>query len=243
VKPDAHAQALVARGFGYIAQKELARALADFDAAIEQNPNLAAAHYYRGAILSQSDPDAGLAALNKAISLNAKDPDFFRERASIHEKRKDYPRAIEDLTTAVGLAKNPKTELFLRGSAYEDSGDRDRAIADFQASLLLDPDNDVLRRQLSRLGGEIPEAVQLPPGLCSANDITHEETDIGLHRGHRLGKVDRLAAQGRVLQSRLRAHRTAPIRSRHRGFECADRHRAASGLRLSQSRTRLVLQT
>ena len=179
VKPDARAQALVARGFGYIAQKELARALADFEAAIDQNPNLAAAHYYRGAILSQSDPDAGLAAIDKAISLNAKDPDFFRERASIHEKRKDYPRAIEDLTTAIGLAKNPKTELFLRGSAYEDSGDPDKAIADFQASLLLDPDNDVLRRHLSRLGGEIPQAIQLPPGLCSANDITHEERIAG----------------------------------------------------------------
>jgi tetratricopeptide (TPR) repeat protein len=49
-KPVAVAQALVARGYGYVFQKDFDRALADFDAAIRNNPNLAAAYYYRGAI-------------------------------------------------------------------------------------------------------------------------------------------------------------------------------------------------
>src|SRR3954468_3299237 len=56
-KRTARAQALMGRGFGFIAQKDLGRALADFDAAIKQNPKLAAAYYYRGAILTPSDPD------------------------------------------------------------------------------------------------------------------------------------------------------------------------------------------
>src|SRR3954454_5840526 len=178
-KRTARAQALMGRGFGYIAQKDLGRALADFDAAIKQNPKLAAAYYYRGAILTPSDPDRALAAFNTAIALNPKDADFFRQRSAVYAKRKDHARAIADLTTAIRLAKNPKTEHFLRGSAYEEHGERDEAIADYQASLLLDPDNEVLRKHLVHLGGEIPQAIQLPPGSCSANDITHEERIAG----------------------------------------------------------------
>ena len=96
--------------------------------------------------------------INKAISLNPRDPDYFRERSSLYAKRKEYPRAIADLTTAIGLAKKPMREYFLRGAAYEDIGQRDKAIADFQASLVLDPDNDVLRRHLVHLGGGLPRA-------------------------------------------------------------------------------------
>ena len=178
-KPVARAQALTARGFGYVVQKDFDRALADFDAAIRDNPKLAAAYYYRGAIQVGRDPERALADINKAISLNPRDPDYFRERSSLYAKRKEYPRAIEDLTTAIGLAKKPTREYFLRGVAYEAIGQRDKAIADFQASLALDPDDDVLREHLVHLGGEIPKAVQLPSGLCSANDITHEQRIAG----------------------------------------------------------------
>src|SRR5215217_1419275 len=178
-KPVALAQALMARGFGYLIQKDFDRALADFDAAIRNNPKLAAAYYYRAAIQMGRGPKGALADINKAISLNPRDPDYFRERASLYAKRKEYPRAIADLTTAIGLAKKPTSEYFLRGAAYEDIGQRDKAIADFHASLVLDPDNDVLRRHLVHLGGEIPKAVQLPSGLCSANDITHEQRIAG----------------------------------------------------------------
>ena len=178
-KPAARAQALMARGFGYVLQKDLDRALADFDAAIRNNPKLATAYYYRGAIRVERDPKRALADINKAISLNPKDADYFRQRSSMYVKRKDYPRAIADLTTAIGLAKKPTREYSLRGVAYEDIGQRDKAIADFQVSLVLDPDNYVLRRHIVHLGGEIPKAVQLPSGLCSANDITHEQRIAG----------------------------------------------------------------
>ena len=111
-KPAARAQALMARGFGYVFQKDFDRALADFDAAIRTNPKLAAAYYYRGAIQIERDPKRALADINKAISLNPKDPDYFRQRSSLFAKRKEYPRAIADLTTAIGLAKKPKRRIF-----------------------------------------------------------------------------------------------------------------------------------
>src|SRR5262245_37898352 len=79
-KPVARAQALMARGFGYVFQKDFDRALADFDAAIRNNPKLAAAYYYRGAIQMGCDPKRALADINKAISLNPRDPDYFRAR-------------------------------------------------------------------------------------------------------------------------------------------------------------------
>ena len=82
-----------------------------------------------------------------------------------------------------------RVEYFLRGAAYEDIGQHDKAVADFQASLLLDPDNDVLRRHLVHLGGEIPKAVQLPSGLCSENDITHEQRIEGCTASIELGTL------------------------------------------------------
>ena len=178
-KPAARANALVARGFGHVFQENLDGALTDFSAAIRDNPKLATAYYYRGAILVNRDPKRALADVNKAISLNPKDADYFRERSSMYVKGKDYPRAIADLTTAIRLAKNPKTEYFLRGVAHEDSGQMDKAIADFQASLLLDPDNEVIRRHILSLGGKIPQALQLPPGPCSADVIAHEDRITG----------------------------------------------------------------
>ena len=122
VNPESRAQALTARGFARLAQKDFARAIADFDAAISQNPNLAVAYYYRGALRAQTDPERAIADLDKAIAINPKDADYFRERSSIHIKQKNYERGIADLTTAIGLAKNPKTEYFLRGSAYRGPG-------------------------------------------------------------------------------------------------------------------------
>ena len=59
-KRAARAQALVARGFGYVSQKDFDRAFADFDAAIRSNPKLAVAYYYRGAIQMERDPKRAL---------------------------------------------------------------------------------------------------------------------------------------------------------------------------------------
>src|SRR5437868_661511 len=93
-KPTARGQALVARGFGYVLQKDIDNALTDFSAAIRVNPKLATAYYYRGAVLADRDPKRALADLTKAISLNPKDADHFRQRSSIYVKRKDYARAL-----------------------------------------------------------------------------------------------------------------------------------------------------
>jgi tetratricopeptide (TPR) repeat protein len=77
----ARAQALVARGFGYVFQKDFDRALADFDAAIRNNPKLAAAYYYRGAIQMERDPERALADINKASRSIRGTPTIFARAA------------------------------------------------------------------------------------------------------------------------------------------------------------------
>lgn len=115
-----------------IKRKDFDRALADFDAAIRNNPKLAASYYYRAAIQMGRVPKGALADINKAISLNPRDPDYFRERSSLYAKRKEYPRAIADLTTAIGCAKKPTREYFLRGAAYEDIGSATKRLLTFR---------------------------------------------------------------------------------------------------------------
>ena len=109
-KPVALAQALTARGFGYVIQKDFDRALADFDAAIRNNPKLAAAYYYRAAIQMRRDPKARSPISTRQSRSIRGTPTISASASSLYAKRKEYPRAIADLTTAIGLAKKPTRE-------------------------------------------------------------------------------------------------------------------------------------
>jgi tetratricopeptide (TPR) repeat protein len=67
----------------------------------------------------------------------------------------------------------------LRGRLHEVAGEHDKAIADYQKVLEIDPDDEIVRNALGRLGGALPDSARLPPGACSANDISHEERIAG----------------------------------------------------------------
>lgn|GEM_PF-6571499 len=174
------AQALFYRGAARIAQKNYAGAISDFDEALRQYPDQAEVYFYRGVAWERSkDPERALADYNKAIALEPGTGTYHFTRASIYEKRQDYPRAIADYSTAISLAARPHREYAMRGYTHENAGERDKAVADYQKALEIDPDLEFARLALHRLGGATPESAQLPPGKCSANDISHEERATG----------------------------------------------------------------
>jgi len=220
-EPVTRAQALASRGFARLMQKDVTGAIADFDESLRVHPS-ATAYSYRGSIQVQlKQYDRAIADLDRAIELDPANASLYQTRSYAHSRLGDHHRAIADMTKTIELRPNAKSEYMLRAISYERAGETDKAIADYQKALTLNPDSEFIRRALATIGGAAPEEVQLPPGQCSANDITHEERVAGCteaidsgkltgwtlktaycNRGfalHELGEFDRIIAESNTL--------------------------------------------
>ena len=106
----------VNRGILLLRQREGARALSDFNAALSLMPNLAEGHVNRGAALILLDrPREAIAALNKGLEKQTAEPwTAHFNRATAREMLGDVSGAYADLQTAAALHPDwdlPKKEL------------------------------------------------------------------------------------------------------------------------------------
>jgi tetratricopeptide (TPR) repeat protein len=178
VKADFRARALVGRGFARIMQGDRAGAMADLDASIRLSPT-ALAYSYRGSLrISRQEYDAAVSDYDRAIELEPRNPEYYRMRGQAHSERKDYRRSIADKTAVIELSAEPRAANYLlRAIEYERAEQYDKAIADYQKALEIDPDDSYARRFLAGLGGTPPESASLPPGPCSGEVATTSHHD------------------------------------------------------------------
>ncbi len=178
VKDDLRALALVGRGFARIVQGDRAGGMADFDTSIRLSPT-ATAYAYRGSLrMSREELDAAVSDFDRAIELEPRNAEHHRKRGYAHAQRKDHQRAIADMTTVIDLSTEPDADNYIaRAIEHERAGQNDKAIADYQRALEIDPDNNPARRFLAFLGGTPPESAKLPPGLCSGDADTTSHQD------------------------------------------------------------------
>jgi tetratricopeptide (TPR) repeat protein len=120
------------------------QAIAEYTAALREDPNNVAAYTGRGdAFRKKGDPDTAIADYTQAIRLN---PDYARayhNRGIAYYDKKDYDRAIADYTKRIQLDPNYVDAYFSRGIAYRNKGDNDRAIADYTQAIRLDPNHAI----------------------------------------------------------------------------------------------------
>jgi len=107
---------LINRGIIYMNRRAYDRALADFDAAIALQPELAEGHINRGAALLAQDNYAGaIAAIDRGLDLSPEEPArAYYNRGVAHEELGHVREAYRDYRQASDLAPTwgpPQTEL------------------------------------------------------------------------------------------------------------------------------------
>jgi tetratricopeptide (TPR) repeat protein len=97
---------------------DIKAALADFEKAIQLNPNFAPAYINRGiARTALNDLEAAEKDYSKAIRLNAKDANFYINRGLTYAALNKIDAAITDYTAALALDPNNAKAYYGRGTA------------------------------------------------------------------------------------------------------------------------------
>lgn len=123
------------RGTAYYVKGDLDHALADFNQAIQLQPNFALAYYNRGTVyFAKHDYNRALVELNRAIQIQPSALSYLM-RGDIYDKKEDYDRALADLNQAIQLQPNFVLAYGVRGEIYVHKGDYDRALTDFNQAL------------------------------------------------------------------------------------------------------------
>jgi tetratricopeptide (TPR) repeat protein len=115
-------------------------ALADFNKAIELDPNLTTAYNNRGNFKYESGDNQGaLADCNKAIELDPNLTTAYNNRGNVKSKLGDNQGALADFNKAIKLDSNRTYAYANRGNVKYELGDKQGALADFNKAIELDP--------------------------------------------------------------------------------------------------------
>ncbi len=142
-----------------------------------------AANYYRVAqiYIQQWRLREALTELQEAISLDAKDPRFYRSRASIRRYQGDLTAAIADQTKAVEFSNDKAFELGELATMNLLAGNKNRAIDNLQESLKLDVKNQLVRDRLASLLTEEKRYEDL--AAFYKQELVTKQKDAKLHLG------------------------------------------------------------
>jgi len=116
-------------------------AIADYNRAIELNPQDAGAYNNRGiAKKNKGDLDGAIADFNRAIELNPRLSEAYNNRGNAKKNKGDLDGAIADYNRAIELNPQDADAYSNRGNAYYYQGNFAHAGADLAHAYELDPD-------------------------------------------------------------------------------------------------------
>jgi formylglycine-generating enzyme required for sulfatase activity/serine/threonine protein kinase/Flp pilus assembly protein TadD len=167
------------RGDQYRDAKDFDKAIAEYDKAIELDPNNVAAYRGRGlSCLGKDDFDQAIADTTRAINLDPKDSVAYAARGAAHLNKEEPDRAIADCTEAIRLDRTNEPAYRRRAAAYYHMKAYDLAIVDGCEAIRLDPKDAgaYSNRGLAYTGkgeydqaiADFSEAIRLDPNSAKA---------------------------------------------------------------------------
>jgi tetratricopeptide (TPR) repeat protein len=152
--PQTRVGAFNSRGNVHLSQRNYDRAIDDYNEAIQLDPTYAIGFNNRGlAYQRKGEIDRAIEDYDVAIRLNPAYALAFANRARARQIKGRVDLAIEDSDKAIGLNHRLAAAFFVRADAYRDKAQwdfdayladgvyEDRAIADYDEGLRLDPNN------------------------------------------------------------------------------------------------------
>jgi tetratricopeptide (TPR) repeat protein len=140
-RPEAEANPHQLRADAYAKIGKYDLAIAEYDQAIRDDPNLAGAFHNRGnAHHANGANDLAIIDFNEAIRLRPEYPSAFNNRGNAWLDEGQYARAVRDFDEAIRQRPDFALAFNNRGFAHFREGFNDRAIADFTAAINLKPD-------------------------------------------------------------------------------------------------------
>jgi hypothetical protein len=136
------ANVLNSRGMARERRENFEQAEADYNKAIEINPEYANAYNNRGNIKAkQADYKGAKKDYNRAIELNAQFVEAYCNRGIAKEGLGDHSEAMEDFDRAIELNSEYIDGYLRRGMLRQDSGDYAGAIRDFDRVIEIEPES------------------------------------------------------------------------------------------------------
>ncbi len=129
------------RGVAYFKRGEYAKAVSDYDRAIEINPKYDEAYNNRGAVSGiLRDNRQAILDFDRAIVINGKYVDAYYNRGIAYGELGDPRHAIEDFDRAIEIDPKYADAYNGRGVAYHKLGDQKQAISDFDRAIEINPE-------------------------------------------------------------------------------------------------------
>jgi tetratricopeptide (TPR) repeat protein len=155
----------------------------------------------------KGDHDQALAAYNKAIEYNPKDPNGYVGRGEALAGMRRYDEAVADYTAALRLDPRHSRALGYRAVALDQLGRDDEALADYDASVRLDPGVAMMRRYRGALLSRRGQHEQAVLDLAKAIELDPKDAGAYKDRG---GVYNRMGAYAQALQDLDKALRLDP---------------------------------
>ena len=136
------ANVLNSRGLAQETVKNFAQAKADYNKAIEINPEYANAYNNRGNIKAeQADYKGAIQDYSRAIELNEQFVEAYCNRGIARENLGNHSEAVEDFDRAIALNSDYIDGYLRRGILKQDLGDYAGAIKDFDRVIEIEPES------------------------------------------------------------------------------------------------------
>jgi Flp pilus assembly protein TadD len=141
------------RGYAYSNLGDYDRAMDDYNRAVSLDPTVGFAYNNRGAIYrTLGQIDRAMVEFNKAIQLDPKFAAAFRNRCWTKAKHLNKLKgAVPDCEKALSLRPEDAKASYGLGYIYEQMGDTNMAIQEYNRTLRLDPYHSQAKQDLARL--------------------------------------------------------------------------------------------